>query len=406
MFLAFAPLGAMWPLFPRQLELLQFTPLEVGFACATQAAGMLLAPLFGQVADRWLAPERCLALGAVIVAGLLWLLAGCTTPSGVILVSLALWALLSPMLTLTNSVVFAHLDASHREFGSIRLWGTLGWVVQGWVVGHALSQPEWLGWVLSWARPEQPQVVLGDSTRLASMLALVFASYALTIPATAPRRHALDLLAPLAALRLLKQRAFAIYFFCNWTLCLSLPFVTQNLSVFLGERGVSDSWKGPALTIAQLSEILTLGLLPRTLERFGQRRVMLIGAASWALSLGILTLGQPTWLVIAGLTFNGLFITGYVVAGQMFVNSHAAAHFRASAQSLISFTSGTGLLMGYVLAGWVRQQADSAYRPTFAVGAAIASVAVFVFAWGFRSEEVHGMPQPGPEDTAELPTIV
>ena len=41
MFLMYAPLGALIPLYSLRLQELGFTPLEMGWACATQALGSL-----------------------------------------------------------------------------------------------------------------------------------------------------------------------------------------------------------------------------------------------------------------------------------------------------------------------------------------------------------------------------
>ncbi len=42
---------------------------------------------------------------------------------------------------LTNSLAFAHLPNGEKDFGSVRLWGTIGWVAIGWIFGEP-----WLDW--------------------------------------------------------------------------------------------------------------------------------------------------------------------------------------------------------------------------------------------------------------------
>src|SRR5207245_2606631 len=76
MFLYYAIQGAFVPLFSLRLQELGLTPLEMGWACATQALAALVAPLAaGQIADRWLPAERCLAVCALVSGTLLWVLA-------------------------------------------------------------------------------------------------------------------------------------------------------------------------------------------------------------------------------------------------------------------------------------------------------------------------------------------
>src|SRR5205823_119688 len=82
--------GAGLPLFSLRLQELHFTPVEIGWVCATQALAGLFAPLFaGQVADRWWPAERCLAVCAAFAGTLLWLLSELTGPAAVFATSLA-----------------------------------------------------------------------------------------------------------------------------------------------------------------------------------------------------------------------------------------------------------------------------------------------------------------------------
>src|SRR5262249_59426505 len=72
--LLYAVPGSVVPLFSLRLKELGFTPAEIGWCCATQAIGSLLAPLLaGQIADRWVAADRCLAICSFVTAGLLWI---------------------------------------------------------------------------------------------------------------------------------------------------------------------------------------------------------------------------------------------------------------------------------------------------------------------------------------------
>src|SRR4051794_30079103 len=112
LFLVYAPIGAMWPTFSRHLDALAFSPLEIALVCATQALGAVIGPIVvGQVADRWLAPERCLALCAFGGSCVLFLLPRCMTTTTVFLGSLGAWLLLTPAMTLGSSISFAHLAA-------------------------------------------------------------------------------------------------------------------------------------------------------------------------------------------------------------------------------------------------------------------------------------------------------
>src|SRR5262245_9299758 len=223
-----------------------------------------------------------------------------------------------PALTLTNASCFTHLPSPARDFGRVRMWGTVGWIVQGWVLGYWFSQPEWLYDAVNLLAPWTPTVERADIFRLGALMAFLLGLYALTLPATPPRPSAPTLLAPVAALGLLRQRSFAIYFICNIGLCVTLAFSSETTPLFLRSLGVSEVWLGPVLTIAQSTEVLSLGILPLLLARWGQRRVMLTGLVAWAMALGVLTVGWPLGLVVGSLSLHRLFIFCFLVAGHGF----------------------------------------------------------------------------------------
>jgi MFS family permease len=383
LFLYYAIQGAFVPLFSLRLQELGFSPLEMGWSCAPQALATMIAPLAaGQTADRWFATERCLAVCALLSGIFLWLLADLTGVSAIFLAALALWVVFAPASTLSAALSFAHLPYQGRHFGPIRLWGTLGWVVSGWLVGYWLSQPAWLGTWFSVA----PAPRLADMFRFASLLAFALGAYAWTLPHTPPQcRTGPSYLAPLDAIRLFRERPFAIYWFCALGVCVTLPFSTQVTPLLLAHEGIPRAWLSPTLTLSQSMEVVSLALLPMLLLRLGVRRTMLLGLTAWAALLAMLTLGKPVWLVIACLSLNGLCISCFIVAGQVFANRKARGDLRASVQALLTVTNGLGLLAGNLLVGWVRCQAQEQFMPTFGVGALIAAALVVAFFIGFRN---------------------
>jgi predicted MFS family arabinose efflux permease len=371
------------PLFSLRLKELGFSATEIGWCCATQAIGTLLAPLVaGQIADRWLAAERCLGLCALISAALLWLLAGLTAPAAVFGVNLLLWLVMAPALTLSTSVCFAHLRDARRDFGKIRMWGTLGWVVPGWLLGFWLADGERWRPLLNWLRPDRPLPELADAFRLAALLAAGFAVYALTLPCS-PLRRGIRTAAPLAALRLFHGREFLIYAVCTFGLTAVLPFSTQVTPLLLEQLGVSRPWLPRLLTVAQASEVISLLFLPRLLSALGLRGAMRLGLAAAVLTLGSLALGSPLSLALAGLTLYGLCISCYLVAGQMYLNQRSRDDVRASAQALHSTLCGLGMLVGNVLVGEVRARVNGAFAPTFAIGAALSLLLLAIFVCTF-----------------------
>jgi MFS family permease len=382
MFLNYAVQGAFVPLFSLRLKELSFTPLEIGWACATQAMAGLVGPLMaGQIADRYVPAQRCLALCALVAAVLLWLLAGLTTPWAVFVMSLILWLVLGPCNTLCAALSFAHLASAERDFGPVRLWGTIGWAAAGWGFGLWL----WLGVT---SNPADP---FADIFYLAGLLAFALAAYALTLPHTPPQKRTHSWFAPLTAFRLLRSRAFLVYWTCSFGVCITLPFFMQLAPLLLRHLGVPGALVGPTMTLGQSMEVIALALLPMLLLRLGIRGTMFVGLLAWGLLMTILMLGEPLWLVVSSLSLNGLCICGFIVAGQVFVNSRAHGHVRASAQALLAFINSLGLVTGNILVGCVRDLVDEEFAPTFAVAAVIALGMMILFVFEFYEDRSKGM---------------
>jgi predicted MFS family arabinose efflux permease len=312
----------------------------------------------------------------------------------VFLLTLHFWSATGPMLLLGTTVCFTHLEHPERQFGPIRMWGTVGWMVVGWAIGGWLADPVWLEPLRQLLRPDAPAARVDDACRLGALIAIVLAGYAWFLPGTPPgqglpagrgRR-----LAPLEAMKLLRSGTFATYLVCALGACITFPFTTQSTPLLLRQLGIDDAWVSTTLTLSQLTEVLFLALLPGLLLRLGARGTMGLGLAAWLLAMAILSVGQPLGLVVASLGLNGLFVTGFLIAGQVYVNSLAQGDVRASVQGLFSFINGLGQLAGNLLAGWLRERTNGELPPTFAVALVITALMFVLFLAGFRHRPAAG----------------
>jgi hypothetical protein len=224
-----------------------------------------------------------------------------------------------------------------------------------------------------------------DAFRIGGTVALLLAGYTLTLPSTPPRRAPRGTpAAPLQALGLLRGGAFATYCACVVAACITFSFTTQTTPLLLQQLGIERHWLQPTLTLAQTTEILCLALLPGLLLRLGVRGTMVLGLVAWLGAMCAQALGGPVELVVASLGLNGLYVTGFLITGQVYANSLAGEELRASAQGLFSFCNGLGLLAGNLLAGWLRESTRGELAPTFVVGAGITLVLLVLFIAGFR----------------------
>jgi predicted MFS family arabinose efflux permease len=387
MFLQWAVPGALLPLYSVRLKNLGFGEMDVAACCATQAVASVVSSLVaGQAADRWLSAEKVMATCALLAGLDLWLLAGLRQPLAVFAATLFFWMVTGPMLLLGTTIAFAHLREPEKQFGGVRLWGTVGWVAVGWLVSGWLAGPGWAGAVLRVLRPELPRPTMDDTFRLGGLAAFLLAGYTLSLPRTPPQKAGpgRGLLAPWEALKMLRGGPLATYCACVLGACVTFSFTNQSTPLLLEELGLRRHWLMRTLTLAQTTEVAFLAVLPAVLPRLGVRGTMLLGLLAWLGVMCVLAVGKPLGLVVASLGLNGLYVTGFMITGQMYLNSLAGSGLRASMQGLFSFVNGLGLLAGNLLAGWLRRWTHGELPPTFAVGACITVVLLVLFVAGFR----------------------
>ncbi|MCP4497218.1 MAG: nucleoside permease, partial [Phycisphaeraceae bacterium] len=140
MFLQYAIWGAWLPiLYPFLLGYRGFSLEETGLCLSAGALGAIFGPfLAGQLADRLFSTEKLLAASHFIGAILVYLLATADGFVSFVVLSGVYGFVYAPTLSLTNSISFAHIADRDRDFGPIRVWGTIGWIVAGILVGQYL----------------------------------------------------------------------------------------------------------------------------------------------------------------------------------------------------------------------------------------------------------------------------
>ncbi len=183
MLVVYATPGAIVPLFSLRLEQLGFSPADIGWCCATQALGSLIAPLIaGHIADRWFPPERCL----------------CVTAFTACIATMALGGIEPAHRGLYRRFVFLAGHGAVVDVDDLDLLcpfkGPGAPIRPGAHVGHRrLGRAGLAGWSMAGRRrlvvagdalaaPEQPHPELADAFRVAAVLAALFGFYALSLP--------------------------------------------------------------------------------------------------------------------------------------------------------------------------------------------------------------------------------
>lgn len=369
MFLQYAIWGSWAPVLSSYLfGELEFTGTQVGLIYGLLPLATIVAPFVGgQLADRLFAAERVIAV-LQLGGGLLLLYASTVTEYGQLVVVLLLYFMLfAPTLALTNSVAMMNLADSERDFGRVRVWGTIGWIVAG------LTLTLWRGAVGA------DMAMRGDMLLLAGVFSLLMGLQAFLLPSTPPRKDAAKPWAFLEALRMFKDRNFAVFMAIAFVVATELQFYYVLTGPYLQSAriGISSARVPAVMTVAQIAEIFVMAfVLSWFLKRYGMRTTLAIGVIAWPIRYVVFAIGSPWWLVVASLTLHGFCYVFFFVAAFIYVDKVAPADIRASAQSLIAIiTLGVGSFVGTNFAGWILEHYTRAgvtdWRSVFLVPCAI-----------------------------------
>src|SRR5262249_51529155 len=151
------------------------------------------------------------------LAGLdLWLLAELREPAGVFAATLFFWMVTGPMLLLGTTIAFTHLERPEKQFGAVRLWGTVGWGTMVLLVAYLLAGPVGVRPAGRGLRPTTPRRAPAGGFRLGGLIPSLRAVSSLPSPPPPPRRPASphQTPAPLQAIQLLRKGTFATYCAC------------------------------------------------------------------------------------------------------------------------------------------------------------------------------------------------
>jgi nucleoside transporter len=347
MLLEYMVWGAWYPDFSAFLgQALGIADTQVGSIYALLPIGCMVAPLvFGQLADRYFASEKLLAILHLGCAALSYAMAHTASFDSLWWLMLG-WSLLyGPTLALTNSICFHHLPQAEKDFGLVRVWGTIGWIVVGLLLGVAFREyaPGLLGSLGGF-----------DGMWLSTALAVLMGVYCFTLPATPPSAKGESSFAFLKALRMLRDPEFALFLGIAFVVATELMFYFILTGPFLYKVGIAPGSAPAWMAIAQAAEILAMLALPWMMKKWGIRGTMLVGILAWPIRYAIFAMGGPLWLVLASLTLHGLCYVCFFTASYIYVDRIAPADIKASAQGLIAFVLlGAGLVVGSWFAGWI-----------------------------------------------------
>lgn len=333
-FAYFAYVGAVAPYFSLYLASLGLSAAQIGVLLSLGSLMRVLGPNFwGWVADRTQRRARIigitLALGASCFAGFFFV----RSFWGLFALLLATGFFTSASMPLTESLTLTHLRRAVSSYGSIRLWGSVGFILTVTLVGHAL-----------------------DSLPVASLLWMVLATYALswacalTVPdAPVAGGHAGNV----PVWRILRRPEVAALLGACFLMSLAHGPLYAFFSIYLVDHGYSKAAVGWMWSIGVVAEIIVFLLMPALMRRYSLSAILLVcfGAATarflmigWGVDYAPALFAAQ---VLHGLTFGAYHAAAVTAIHRWFQGAH-----QVRGQAIyLSVSFGAGGVLGSALSG-------------------------------------------------------
>jgi nucleoside transporter len=360
-------------------DTLDATGGQVGNAYAAFSIAMIIAPFFvGLIADRYFAAQKVLGVLSLAGAALLYIITGVTDADNFFWVILAYCITFAPTMALTTSIAMHHVKDSEKDFPTIRVMGTVAWIIVSNIIGY---------------------YGFGDSVmifKISMVAAAILGVYSFFLPNTPPKpstNTSFSAILGLDAFKLFKDRSFAIFFISSLLICIPLSFYYAMANPSLTDSGMTNVEN--KMSLGQASEVIFMLLIPFAFARFGVKRMLIIGLIAWIVRFIGFGYGDISseWLLYLAIVLHGVCYDFFFVTGQIYTDSKAGEKYRSSAQGLIAIaTYGIGMGIGSWIAGYVADlytvEGVKDWTSIWMVPAGIAAVVLVLFVLFFKDNKV------------------
>jgi PPP family 3-phenylpropionic acid transporter len=347
----FATKGSLFSFYMLQAVLLPYLPVYFGLqGYSSVQIGWLMnigpfvavfaQPVWGYLSDKYQSIKGIIGLlwALTILSSIGLFLAG--NFASALLFVMLVYFFMYPSIPLLDSLIVKSIRGTGASYGSVRLWGSAGFMTSALLSGYALTlaggidRIGYVFWTL-WVIPFFCLFFLRDEKQDGAGAAI--------------RLHDFGIL----------FRNRMLVWFLILVLMLAIPHRINDvmLTLHLAELGASDSVLGVAWAVAALGELIAFALFGKYLRRFHELAVIGFAAVLYTIRwLATVWIDDPAMVVALQFSHLVTFALFWMAAIQYIVRI-VPPELSSTGQSLISavFLGLSGLLGG-VLGGWFRQE--------------------------------------------------
>ncbi len=359
-------------------KVLNATGIQIGAAYSALAIATMISPFFvGMIADRFFAAQRVMGVLHIIGAILLFMASKITTNSAFYWVIMLYSLAYMPTIALSNSVAFRQMSDPGKQFPLVRVFGTVGWVISGFMI--ALFGIE-----------QTPGTFI-----MAALISAALGLYSFFLPDTPPQAKtpsSARSVMGVDAFVLFRDKPYLIFFIAAIFVCIPLSFYFGFANLFLNQAGMQNA--AGKMVMGQISEALFILAIPFLFNRIGVKNMVLIGMTAWLaryLCFAFGDMGPNVWMLYAGIILHGVCYDFFFVTGYMYTEKKSNERIKSASQGLFTFvTYGLGMFIGTWFSGFTTAYytVEGAYqwRSIWMVPAYIAVAVLILFIFFFKEK--------------------
>jgi NHS family xanthosine MFS transporter len=337
---------------------LLFTGVQIGAVYATMGITSLFMPtIIGVIADRWIPAEKLFGYCHWLIVGLLLLLTQVESFSYFYTIMFLVNCFYMPSISLNYSVSYSVLSKLNldiiKNFPSIRVWGTIGFIVAAWSID-----------LMDWSTSEYQFFLSAGASAFLGIYAFTFPKSSVSKPENKIESKSFLQRFGNEALMIFKNKRLLIFFifsiFMGSVLQITniwgVPFLNDFALNYPESFAVRHSVF--LLSLSQISETIFILAIPFFYKKFGIKIVILISMIAWVFRFGFFGIGNPEGMglgfLIASMIIYGMAFDFFNISGSLYVEEETPENMRSSAQGLFAMTTGgLGPILGAYGSGYI-----------------------------------------------------
>ena len=329
----YAAIGAAFPYLPVFYLDVGLRLEQIGLLTAAQAAiQLLLAPVWGGLADRFPRTRLSLPLAAVVAAVGATILFLATDFTAVMIGSLIMFGGMAGITPTLDARTLETLGPARRgRFGEVRAFGSLAFVITTVGVGFLLDR---------------------QGARSLFWVYLPFLVGTAIVTASIPRRgttRSVNLLR--GAGEFLGTSGVALFLVGFTVVWAALAAIAAFYSIRIIALGGSPGLVGLAWAFGAIVEVPFIYTFPRIAARFRTERLVVLGSIAFALRASLAALAVDPIALVLIAPLEGLGFAGVFVGGVTIMSTRAPSSLQGTAQGLFSASAGLATIVGSIAGG-------------------------------------------------------